>query len=140
MTAPPPATQDFWNQAYRSLRVNDLERVAPQRIPWGFFQHTGQTTQRRLAAGLAAAAVIVTGVMIVPTVTTTQPSHYATVNLKSVPQPQDDTPDVTTLVDSHTDSVSRLPLADPDRQKMIAADARQAQDAPEGAAYADGAF
>lgn len=54
--------------------------------------------------------------------------------------PQDETPDVSTLVESHTDSVSRLPLADPDRQKMIAADARQTPDASEAAAYADGSY
>ena len=59
---------------------------------------------------------------------------------------QDVTPDVSALVESHTDSVSRLPLADPDRQKMIAADAQQGidaeqgTDAPEAAAYADVSF
>ena len=53
---------------------------------------------------------------------------------------QDVTPDVSELVQSHVDSVSQLPLADPDRQKMIAADAQQAPDAPEAAAYADGPF
>jgi hypothetical protein len=53
-------------------------------------------------------------------------------------------PDVSSLAEMHTDSVSCLPLADPDRQKMIAADVQQPDtspvDASEAAGYADASF
>jgi len=139
MPAPPRPGPEFWNDAYRRLRMDDREQAAPRRTPWDALRGAGQTTQRRWAAGLAAAAVIAAAVVAGPSVTTTQPTlHPYTHSIMVLPQ--DETPDVFALVESHTDSVSRLPLADPDRQKMIAADARQAQDAPEGAAYADGSF
>jgi len=52
----------------------------------------------------------------------------------------DVSPDVSSLVQSHTDSVSAIPLDDPDGQKMIAADARKASASSEAAGYADIAF
>ena len=138
MPAPPRPGPEFWNDAYRFLRVDDREQAAPRRMPWDSWGIAGQTTQRRWAAGLAAAAVIAAAVVAGPSVTTTH--EVMPPPIRAVTLPQDETPDVSALVESHTDSVSRQPLSDPDRQKMIAADARQAQDAPEGAAYADSAL
>ncbi len=136
MPVPARPGPEFWNSAYRRLRVTG-QKPPLRRMPWATLRGAGQTTQRRLAAGLAAAAVIAAAVAAGPSVTNV-PSAPLPVSTSTLPQ--DDTPDVSALVESHTDSVSRLPLADPDRQKMIAADARQSQDAPEGAAYADSAF
>ena len=138
MPAPPRPGPEFWNDAYRRLRVDDREHATSRRMPWNAWRGPGQASQRRWAAGLAAAAVIAAAVVAGPAVTTTSPVTRFAAPVATLPQ--DETPDVSTLVESHTDSVSRQPLSDPDRQKMIAADARQAQDAPEGAVYADSAF
>jgi len=66
------------------------------------------------------------------------------VSVASTLSPQDVSPDVSSLAELHTDSVSRLPLADPDRQKMIAADVQQSSippaDGPEAVADADTSF
>ncbi len=136
---PPPARPgpEFWTDAYRRLRVDDREQALPRQTPWGFLRGPGHSANRRWASGLAAAAVA--SLFLGPLTG----QH----GLISPPRPatpivsqQDITPDVSELVQSHVDSASHLPLADPDRQKMIAADAQQAPDAPEAAAYVDGPF
>ncbi len=143
-TLPP---DDFWTSAYRQLRVNDRERAKASRPFWTVWRSPEQLAHRRWAAGLAAAAVTV-GVLTAgplssvphnppaPPVRTALPVQFAV--------PQDVSPDVSSLAEMHTDSVSCLPLADPDRQKMIAADVQQSANAPanasEAAAYADASF
>jgi len=135
MPVPPRPSPEFWTNAYRRLRVDDRERAISGRSVWDMLREPGHTAHRRWAAGAAAALAV--GAMIaspfLPPVSDVGP-------VTPVVQAQDLTPDVSALVESHTDSVSRLPLADPDRQKMIAADARQGPDAPEAAAYADVTF
>ncbi len=128
---PPPPSQ-FWTSAYRRLRAEQHARTARPRR--GSFVPAG-----RWAAGVAAAAVAV-GLVFSPLThtPTTPPQNAATV--ASAPVSLDVSPDVAVLVASHTDSVSRLPLADVDRQKMIAADARQGPDLPDVADTADGSF
>ena len=139
--APPVPGPEFWNAAYRRLRVEDRERATIRRMPWDVLRESGHLAQRRWAAGIAAAAVVAAVVVGGPIVTNSRPvvqplptSHLV------IPQPQDDTPDVSALVESHTDSVSRQPLSDPERQEMIAADVRLVSDPPQGAANADGTF
>lgn len=147
LPAPPRPGPEFWNDTYRRLRVDDLEKAAPRRMPWASLRGTGQATHRRWVAGLTAAAVVAAAMVVGPTITptpsTVQPSLNSSRSVSTSPsiaQAQDETPDVSALVESHTDSVARQPLSDPDRQKMIAADVRQVQDTPQGAANADGAF
>ncbi len=139
--APSVPGPEFWNAAYRRLRVEDRERATTRRMPWDVLRQNGHLAQRRWAAGIATAAIIAAAVVggpiftnPRPVVQTPSPSHLV------IPQLQDDTPDVSALVESHTDSVSRQPLSDPERQEMIAADVRLVPDPPQGAANADGTF
>ena len=141
MPAPPRPGPEFWTDAYRRLRVDDRERAVPRRPLWEAWRGPEQAAHRRWAAGLAAVAAV--GAMIAAPLQHTQPGVMSRspspVSAQDVSP--DVSPDVSSLVESHTDSVSRLPLADPDRQKMIAADARQASSEPsEAAGYADIAF
>lgn len=131
LPVPPPSPQ-FWASAYRRLRVEQQGRTARPRRR--VFAPAG-----RWAAGVAAAAVAV-GLMFTPLThaPTTTPQSRAIV--APLPVSLDVSPDVASLVASHTDSVSCLPLADVDRQKMIAADARQGPDLPDMADTADGSF
>ncbi len=143
LPAPPPPGPEFWAAAYRRLRVDDRERAHARRPAWTTWLRPEQAPQRRWTAGLAAVAAV--GALLAGPLTHTPElakRGHATVPTVSAPVPmQDVSPDVTSLVESHTDSVSRLPLADPDRQKMIAADAQQSTDnKPEAAGYADLAF
>ncbi len=129
LPVPPPDPQ-FWANAYRRLRVEQhVHTTRPRRsslVPAG-----------RWAAGVAAAAVAV-GLVFSP-LTHTQ-TGLPVQTFVAAPAAQDVSPDVAALVASHTDSVSRLPLADVDRQKMIAADVRQEADMPDPADSADGSF
>ena len=141
LPAPPAPGPEFWNAAYRRLRVEDRERATIRRMPWDVLRESGHLAHRRWAAGIAAAAIVAAAVVggpiftnSRPVVQTLPPSHLV------IPQLQDDTPDVSALVESHTDSVSRQPLSDPERQEMIAADVRLVPDPPQGAANADGTF
>lgn len=137
----PPA--DFWTAAYRQLRVDDRERARVKRPLWTVWRSPEQLAHRRWAAGLAAAAVAVGALSAAPL---TQAPPYVTSAppaVRPLVPAQDVSPDVSSLAELHTDSVSRLPLADPDRQKMIAADVQQPEssaDASEAAGYADASF
>ncbi len=136
----PPA--DFWTSAYRQLRVDDRERVIAKRPLWTAWLSPEQLAHRRWAAGLAAAAVAVGAFSAGPLMMAPHSVPSAPAIRPLVPA-QDVSPDVSSLAELHTDSVSRLPLADPDRQKMIAADVQQpesAADASEAAGYADASF
>lgn len=142
----PPA--DFWTSAYRQLRVDDREKAIARRPFWIVWRSPEQLAHRRWAVGLAAAAVVVGAFSAGPL--TTHPFPAPPVVRALVPA-QDVSPDVSSLAELHTDSVSHLPLADPDRQKMIAADVQQSEpaltepsqsavDATEAAGYADASF
>lgn len=137
---PPP---DFWTAAYRQLRVNDRERAIAKRPLWTAWRSPEQLAHRRWAAGLAAAAVAVGALSAGPLTSIPPAVPSAPPAARPLVPAQDVSPDVSSLAELHTDSVSRLPLADPDRQKMIAADVQQsdpAADASEAAGYADASF
>lgn len=137
----PPA--DFWTSAYRQLRVDDRERAIAKRPLWTVWRSPEQLAHRRWAAGLAAAAVAVGAFSAGPLTSTPQRVTSAPLVTRPLVPAQDISPDVSSLAELHTDSVSRLPLADPDRQKMIAADVQQPEssgDASEAAGYADASF
>ena len=140
LRAMPPARPgpEFWAGAYRRLRVDDREQARPRPMPWDLLRGPGHAVNRRWAGGLAAAAAV--GALLAGPMTGPRGVVLPLRPMAPASSPQDVTPDVTELVQSHADSVSQLPLADPDRQKMIAADAQQAPNAPEAAAYADGPF
>ncbi len=140
LPAPVQPGPEFWSAAYRRLRLEDRGKTQAQRMPWDVLRQSGQRTQRRWAAGLAAAALLAGAAVIGPNLALFHPATGPSAASQIALQPQDDTPDVSALVESHTDSVSRQPLSDPDRQKMIAADVRLVQDTPQGAANADGTF
>ena len=138
---------EFWTAAYRQLRVDDRERAQTKRQLWQSLRGPEQAAHRRWAGGLAAAAVA--GVLLAGPLTPmphlpVRASHFIAPAAPQVLVPaQDVSPDVSSLAELHTDSVSRLPLADPDRQKMIAADVQQGTppaDASEAAGYADAPF
>lgn len=141
MPAPPRPGPQFWNDAYRRLRVDDRERAVPRRPLWGAWRGPEQAAHRRWAAGLAAVAAL--GAAIAGPLTSarygggTQPLAVA---LPQADVSPDVSPDVSSLVESHTDFVSATPLDDPDGQKMIAADARKVPAPTEAAGYADIAF
>ena len=143
---------EFWTNAYRQLRVDDRERAIAKRPLWQTWRSPEQAGHRRWAAGLAAAAGV--GALLAGPLTPA--AHWAAPQGVKVGMParalvpaQDVSPDVSSLAELHTDSVSRLPLADPDRQKMIAADVQQSDpsvpdasspDSSEAAGYADASF
>ncbi len=138
---------EFWTSAYRQLRVEDRELAKTKRPLWQTLRGPEQTAHRRWAGGLAAAAVA--GILLAGPLTPAPhlPARASHLIVPAAPQAlvpaQDVSPDVSSLAELHTDSVSRLPLADPDRQKMIAADVRQGTppgDASEAAGYADASF
>lgn len=141
MPAPPRPAPQFWDDAYRRLRVDDRERAVTRRPLWDAWRAPEQAAHRRWAAGLATAAAV--GAMIAGPLTGprlgTGP-HPADVRMTLPEVSPDVSPDVSSLVQSHTDSVSAVPLDDPDGQKMIAADARKAPVPTEAAGYADVAF
>lgn len=141
MPAPPRPPPQFWDDAYRRLRVDDRDRAVTRRPLWDALRGSGQAAHRRWAAGLATAAVV--GAMIAGPLTGTHLGtgpRPAAVSAPPADVPQADSLDISSLVQSHTDSASAVPLDDPDRQKMIAADARKAQAPTEAAGYADIAF
>lgn len=136
MPTPPRPGPEFWTASYRRLRVDDHERAVTRRPLWETWRSPEQAAHRRWATGAAAVAVV--AAMIAGPLT---PGHDIHAVPPIVPIAADISPDVSSLVESHTDSVSVAPLDDPDGQQMIAADARQAPPAPsEAADYADIAF
>ncbi|MDQ2688131.1 MAG: hypothetical protein M3Y28_09725, partial [Armatimonadota bacterium] len=102
----------FWTNAYRRLRVEGGV-AAKARSPWETMREGLHGTQRRWAAGLAVAGLVAAAV-ITPLVSqgpTPPPPVVAS-----------DFVDVSSLVRAHAASAAQQPLADPDRQTMIAAD------------------
>ena len=151
---PPPISPgpEFWTATYRQLRVDDRERSQTKRPLWQSLREPQQAAHRRWAGGLAAAAVaagLLAGPLTPAPHLSAPATHLIAPSAPKVLVPaQDVSPDVSSLAALHTDSVSRLPLADPDRQKMIAADVQQgppssdasAADTSEAAGYADAPF
>ncbi len=151
---PDPAlpSAEFWAAAYRRLRTDDRRKAAAKRPLREARPFPALPAPRLWAAAAAAVAVgLFSAVpfLAVPFLTVRQggslPLHAPAAGIvRSAPVPSlpDISPDVSSLAEMHTDSVSCLPLADPDRQKMIAAEARQGApgDAPEAAGSADASF
>ncbi len=139
---------EFWTATYRQLRVDDRQRAHTKRPLWQSLRGPEQAAHRRWAGGLAVAAAA--GALLAGPLTpaphfTAPASHLlAPAAPKALVPAQDVSPDVSSLAEMHTDSVSRLPLADPDQQKMIAADVQQEPasqgQAAEAAGYADASF
>lgn len=146
MPAPAPPPPEFWANSYRRLRIDAQQQAQARRPFWAILPGAPRSAlprpaSHRWAAGLTAAALA--GALIVGPLATDR--WLAPVPPAAVAPVQDVSPDVLSLVEAHTDSVSQLPLADPDRQKMIAADVRQnppesSADAPEASGYADIAY
>lgn len=133
---------EFWTAAYRQLRVDDRERATAKRPLWQALRGPEQAAHRRWVGGLAAAAAV--AVLLAGPLTPAPHSPATGLIAPSAPKAlvpaQDVSPDVSSLAELHADSVSRLPLADPDRQKMIAADVQQGAQFPDtsvAAGYAD---
>ena len=150
LPGPPAPPLDFWTGAYRQLRTDDHERAGARRPFWAVLRSPEQLAHRRWAVGIAAVAVAV-GIFNAPPMSAPNLVRTPSVRVSSASNlspsvlfPQDVSPDVSSLAELHTDSVSCLPLADPDRQKMIAADVRQASvppaARPEAASDADASF
>lgn len=144
---PVPPAPEFWVAAYRQLRVDDRQRAETKRPLWQALRGPEQAAHRRWAGGLAAAAavaVLLAGPLTpAPHLSVPASRLIAPTASRALVPAQDVSPDVSSLAELHTDSVSRLPLADPDRQKMIAADVQQGvqpSDTSEAAGYADAPF
>ena len=144
---PVPPAPEFWVAAYRQLRVDDRQRAKTKRPLWQVLHGPEQAAHRRWAGGLAAAAAVALLLAGPLTPAPHLPLPASRLIAPTAPKvlvpAQDVSPDVSSLADLHTDSVSRLPLADPDRQKMIAADVQQgaqSSDTSEAAGYADAPF
>ena len=119
MAAPAQPAPEFWVNAYRRMRVEDTAGRSASRPPWEALRDAMREPQRRWSAGLAAAAVIAAAVAG-PLV-----NHAPVPPMPPVPpasQTSADTVDVSSLVQAHTESAARQPLADRDRQDMIAMD------------------
>ena len=136
LPAPALPSADFWTSAYRQLRLDDRQRANAKRPLWTAWRSPEQKAHRRWAAGLAAAALAAFALSVGPLTPVAEnlPAAAPRPAARPLVPAQDVSPDVSSLAELHTDSVSRLPLADPDRQKMIAADALEA------AGYADASF
>ena len=143
LPGPPLPPADFWASAYRQLRVDDRERARAKRSLWAVLRSPEQLAHRRWAVGIAAAAIAV-GIFNAPSAPTMHTTPPFRISAGSTLSPQDISPDVSSLAELHTDSVSRLPLADLDRQKMIAADVQQGSglpaNIPEAGGDADASF
>lgn len=111
LEAPALPGPEFWTNAYRRLRVEGEAVKAPS--PWETLRMGLRGTQHRWAAGLAVAG-LVAAVVVTPLVSSGPPSPP--------PPAASDFVDVSSLVRAHTASAAQQPLADPDRQTMIAAD------------------
>ena len=117
---PAPPAPEFWAGAYRRMRVEDAaKRPALPRLSRQGLRDALQEPQRRWSAGLAAAAVIVAA-LVGPLVSHGPGPMTAPARPPVAVAP--DSVDVSSLVQAHTESAARQPLADPDRQNMIAMD------------------
>ncbi len=111
---------EFWTAAYRCLRVDDRERAQSRAWSWNSLGASWRVSQRRWAAGMAAAVALVGTALLAPHIGTQGGVHPTAAGLMA---PADNAPDVASLVRVHAASVASQPLADPDRQAMISYDA-----------------
>lgn len=113
LEAPAPAPE-FWANTYRRLRV---EGASGQSGSWqDALRQSLRGTSRRWAVGVAALAAlgaIIAAPLLSPP-SNPQPTQPALI--------ESDFVDVSSLVRDHATSAARQPLADPDRQTMLAAD------------------
>jgi anti-sigma factor RsiW len=119
ITPPAQPTPEFWTNAYRRMRLEDAtrKRTLPA-LPWGLLQDAFREPQRRWSAGLAAAAV---AAAIAAPLMYSQPTTAPT-SRPILGTPAPDSVDVSSLVQAHAESAARQPLADTDRQDVIALD------------------
>lgn len=125
LPAPPAPSRDYWTNAYRQVRV---DTASPQRTLSVIAQvrHSLAGTQRRWAAGAAAAALL--GISLAAPLV--GGGHHALpTRASAIAAP--DVVDLSALVRDHAQSAAVQPLADSDRQAMLSADA------DDGAAYGD---
>jgi len=118
LPAPPGPPREFWTNAYRHVRVNGTARQNPGSL-LGQVRQSLLGTQRRWAAGAAAAAVVGMA-LAAPLIsnehhTVMQPAGTTTVTAPDVV-------DLSALVRDHAQSAAAQPLADSDRQTMLSAD------------------
>ena len=117
---PDQPAPEFWTNAYRRMRLEDAAKRSPfPRLSWEGMRDALREPQRRWSAGLAAAA-LVAAVIVSPVVD--HGLFPAPPTVAPVVAPAPDSVDVSSLVQAHTESAARQPLADADRQDMIAMD------------------
>ncbi len=114
-SAPPP---DFWTNTYRQLRV-DVELRHANASLLGQVRQSLLGTQRRWAMGAAVVALL-GAVLAAPLVNSELHSPAQTTKPAAIMAP--DVVDMSALVWDHTQSAAAQPLADSDRQTMLAAD------------------
>ncbi len=118
LPAPPALPREFWINTYRHVRVNGTARPNSGSL----LEQVRQSllgTQRRWAAGAAAAAVLGMA-LAAPLISSyhNAPAHPAGTTAINAP----DVVDLSTLVRDHAQSAAAQPLADSDRQTMLSAD------------------
>jgi anti-sigma factor RsiW len=120
MASPAQPDPRFWADAYRRMRVESTER--PRLTPrgtWDRVRTAFQDPHRRWSTGLAAAAVIV-GAILVPFMN--EPGIGIKTTTTQIVTTAPDSVDVSMLMQAHTESAARQPLADTDRQDVMALD------------------
>lgn len=119
---PDPA---YWAAAYRNMRVTNPEGA---RFPYRTVSPLSHAPHRLWTASLAAAALLALAL----TAPSLQPQRSRTLSSStasaSAAMQSPDTVDVSFLVQAHTESAASQPLADTDRQDMIAMDSSFASD------------
>lgn len=127
VAAPAAPGPEFWTDAYRRLRVEG--EGAKTRSLWQTWRAGPRVAQRRWAAALAVAG-LVAAVVVTPLVSPGPPLPPPAVTSDFV--------DVSSLVRAHAASAARQPLADPDRQTMMAADVDDLPEIGDATAEANG--
>ena len=119
--APDQPAPEFWTNAYRRMRIADTAKRPAFQPSWEAVRQAAREPQRRWSAGLAVVAVLA-ALLAGPLANNTHmPVAQPTVVPSNVAPA--DTVDVSSLVQAHTESAAHQPLADADRQDMIAMDA-----------------
>jgi anti-sigma factor RsiW len=120
MPAPERLGPEFWADAARRMRLDDQ---VPKRwrlsVDWDAVRVGLRQPRRRWSAGLATAALVAAAIAT-PLIYSQSPSLARLHPIAAAPAP--DSVDVSTLVQAHAESAAREPLADTDRQDVIALD------------------
>jgi len=117
LEAPARPSPEFWTNTYRRMRVEGQSR-RPLPPLGERLRHGLLGTQRRWAAGVAAAAVLGAALLAPLVSSDLRPAAQPT----AVPASAD-VVDFSSLVRDHAQSAAAQPLADSDRQTMLSADA-----------------